>query len=251
MKILASDYDGTFNVGGVVSKENLDAIEAWRAAGNLFGIISGRNLGSIYHTLERDGVPYDFMIGCNGSVLTDEKGNPAGHRCIPARVAKALFGEIFRYEAHYVAASYDWGSLDVQASTDLRAEDTCLTIDGERMDHVLQVSAWFPRPEYAHAVRNACEDLFPGQIKGLMPTAQSIDFVCAGTDKASGIRRLCACRGLDPELVLTVGDGDNDLDMLTAPDFCGYAMESSMPVVLGQVSRTTESVACLIEDYLS
>lgn len=251
MKILASDYDGTLNVQGVVSKENIDAIAAWRAAGNLFGVVSGRNLGSIYHTLERDGVPYDFMIGCNGSVLTDEHGKPAGHRCIPARVAKALFGEIFRYEAHYVAASYDWGSLDVQASTDLRAEDTCLTIDGERMDHVLQVSAWFPRPEYAHAVRNACEGLFPGQIKGLMPTAQSIDFVCAGTDKASGIRRLCACRGLDPELVLTVGDGDNDLDMLTAPDFCGYAMESSMPVVLGQVSRTTESVACLIEDYLS
>ena len=250
MKILASDYDGTLNVQGVVSKENIDAIAAWRAAGNLFGVVSGRNLGSIYHTLERDGVPYDFMIGCNGSVLTDEKGKPSGHRCIPARVAKALFGEIFRYEAHYVAASYDWGSLDVQASTDLRAEDTCLTIDGERMDHVLQVSAWFPRPEYAHAVRNACEGLFRGQIKGLMPTAQSIDFVCAGTDKASGIRRLCACRGLDPELVLTVGDGDNDLDMLTAPDFCGYAMESSMPVVLQKVKNTTPSVAALVEEYL-
>ena len=250
MKILASDYDGTLNVQGVVSKENIDAIAAWRAAGNLFGVVSGRNLGSIYHTLERDGVPYDFMIGCNGSVLTDENGKPAGHRCIPARVAKALFGEIFRYEAHYVAASYDWGSLDVQASTDLRAEDTCLTIDGERMDHVLQVSAWFPRPEYAHAVRNACEGLFRGQIKGLMPTAQSIDFVCAGTDKASGIRRLCACRGLDPELVLTVGDGDNDLDMLTAPDFCGYAMESSMPVVLQKVKNTTPSVAALVEEYL-
>ncbi|MBR5601095.1 MAG: HAD hydrolase family protein, partial [Clostridia bacterium] len=96
MKILASDYDGTFNVGGVVSKENLDAIEAWRAAGNLFGIISGRNLGSIKQILERDGVPYDFMIGCNGSVMTDAEGNSIGHSCIPARVAKALFAEIYR-----------------------------------------------------------------------------------------------------------------------------------------------------------
>ncbi|MBR5881855.1 MAG: HAD hydrolase family protein, partial [Clostridia bacterium] len=61
---------------------------------------------------------------------------------------------------------------------------------------------------------------------------------------------LCACRGLDPELVLTVGDGDNDLDMLTAPDFCGYAMESSMPVVLQKVKNTTPSVAALVKKYL-
>ena len=250
MKLLASDYDGTLNVGGVVSKENIDAIAAWRAAGNLFGVVSGRNLGSIYHTLESGGVPYDFMIGCNGSVMTDASGKPIGHSCIPARVAKALFGEIYRYEAHYVAASYDWSSFDVHASTDLRADDRYLVIDGERMDHVLQVSAWFPRPEFAHAVRDACEAMFPGQIKGLMPTVQSIDFVCGGTNKASGIRRLTALRGITPEVILTVGDGDNDLDMLTAPDFCGVAMQSAMPVVLEKVNRTTESVAKLIEAYL-
>lgn len=250
MKILASDYDGTLNVGGTVRTETMDAITAWRAAGNLFGVVSGRNLGSIYHTLERDGVPYDFMIGCNGSVMTDADGKPVGHSCIPARVAKALFGEIYRYEAQYVAASYDWSSLDVEKSTDLRADDQYLMIDGERMDHVLQVSAWFPRPEFAHAVRNACEARFPGQIKGLMPTVQSIDFVCGGTNKASGIRRLTELRGIDPEIILTVGDGDNDLDMLTDPGFCGVAMQSAMPVVLQKVSRTTESVAKLIEAYL-
>jgi hydroxymethylpyrimidine pyrophosphatase-like HAD family hydrolase len=48
-----------------------------------------------------------------------------------------------------------------------------------------------------------------------------------------------------------VGDGENDIAMLTAPDFCGYAMQSAMPVVLEQVSRTTESVAALIERYLA
>ena len=40
MKILACDYYGTLNVGGVVSQENIEAIAAWRAAGNLFGMVS-------------------------------------------------------------------------------------------------------------------------------------------------------------------------------------------------------------------
>ena len=95
MKILASDYDGTLNVQGVVTKENIEAITAWRAAGNLFGVVSGRNLGSIKKFLDKDNVPYDFMVGCNGSVMTDAEGNATGHRCIPARVAKAILQRSF------------------------------------------------------------------------------------------------------------------------------------------------------------
>ena len=250
MKILASDYDGTLNVQGVVTKENIEAITAWRAAGNLFGVVSGRNLGSIKKFVEKDNVPYDYMVGCNGSVMTDAEGNATGHRCIPARVAKALFQEIFRYPAQWVSASYDWGSVAVEASTDVRADDVCLMIDEVRLDRVLQVSGWFSSPEQAHAVRDACEAMFSGQIKGLMPTVQSIDFVVYGTNKASGIRRLTELRGIAPEVILTVGDGENDLDMLTDPAFCGVAMQSAMPVVLQKVSRTTESVAKLIEAYL-
>lgn len=250
MKILASDYDGTLNLSGTVSKENLEAIAAWRAAGNLFGAVSGRNLGSIKQFLERDGVPYDFMVGCNGSVITDREGRPAGHSCIPARMAMTLLAEIHRFEAHYVSASYDWGSIPVDACTDVRADDVWLTIEDQRLDRVLQVSGFFTCPAHAIAVKDTCEALFSGQIVGLMPTVQSIDFVRAGTDKANGIRKLVACRGLSPEIILTVGDGENDLAMLEAPDFCGHAMQSGMPVVLERVSRTTESVAALIETNL-
>ena len=250
MKILATDYDGTLNVGGTVSQENREAIDAWRAAGNLFGLVSGRNLGSIKKFLDKDNVPYDFMVGCNGSVITDAEGNATGHNCISARVAKALFEEFFKYEVDWVSASYDWGSVGVVPSTDVRADDKWLLIDDARLDRVLQVSCWFTCPEQALAVRDKCEAMFPGQITGLMPTVQSIDFVCAGTDKASGIRKLSACRGLAPEIIITVGDGENDLSMLEAPDLCGHTMESAMPIVLEKVSRTTESVAKLIEAYL-
>ena len=125
-----------------------------------------------------------------------------------------------------------------------------LTIDDLRLDRVLEVSGMFTTPYDADAVKAKCEAMFSGQIVGLMPSTQSIDFVFAGANKASGIRKLSACLGLDPETIITVGDGDNDLSMLTCPDFYGHAMQSAMPVVLDKVKRTTESVAALIEKYL-
>ena len=41
MKIIASDYDGTLNHGGIDDIKR-NAISEWRKAGNLFGLVSGR-----------------------------------------------------------------------------------------------------------------------------------------------------------------------------------------------------------------
>jgi hydroxymethylpyrimidine pyrophosphatase-like HAD family hydrolase len=42
MKILGSDFDGTFNCGGI-GEDKINAVKKWRAAGNKFGIVSGRS----------------------------------------------------------------------------------------------------------------------------------------------------------------------------------------------------------------
>ena len=41
MKIIGSDYDGTFSIGGIDGKK-LAAVRKWRDAGNKFGMVSGR-----------------------------------------------------------------------------------------------------------------------------------------------------------------------------------------------------------------
>ncbi len=47
MKLIASDFDGTITRYGKVWEEDLAAIQKWRAEGNLFGIVSGRDLFGI------------------------------------------------------------------------------------------------------------------------------------------------------------------------------------------------------------
>ena len=72
MKILASDYDGTLNYNGFDSQK-LDAIARWRAAGNLFGLVSGRSADSLWELADRDGFGFDFMIANNGAVVLDRE----------------------------------------------------------------------------------------------------------------------------------------------------------------------------------
>ena len=250
MKLLACDYDGTLNVGGVVSKENLEAIAAWRAAGNLFGMVSGRYLRYLREFMAKDNVPYDFLIGNNGAVISDENGSAAECIAISVQTSCRLLTKIRAYEPRHISVSFDEGSVLVTPESQVCVQDGALVIDDSRIETVTQMHANFTEDHKAARLRDDCQALFGDEVQCIMPGIFGVDFISTRAGKPVGIRRMLELRDLHPELILTVGDGDNDLAMLTAPDFRGYAMEASMPVVLEQVSRRTESVAALIERYL-
>ena len=44
MKILASDYDGTLRTEELVDINDVHAIHEFRAAGNMFGLVTGRSM---------------------------------------------------------------------------------------------------------------------------------------------------------------------------------------------------------------
>ncbi len=250
MKVLACDYDGTLNVGGTVSKENLDAIQKWRAAGNLFGMVSGRYLRYLREFMEKDGVPYDFLIGNNGAVISDENGCASECIGISLQTVEQLLVMIRAAHPNHISVSFDEGSVVVRPESSVRMQGGVLIIDGNRIAEVTQLHANFLEDDKAVALRDACTKAFGYEVQCIMPSIWGIDYISTRAGKAVGIRRLLELRGIDAEIILTVGDGDNDLAMLEAPDFCGYAMQSAMPVVLERVSRTTNSVAALIEEYL-
>ena len=251
MKILACDYDGTLNVGGIVSKENIEAIQKWRAAGNLFGMVSGRYLRYLREFMAKDGVQYDFLIGNNGAVISDEQGRASECISISLQTVFALLEKIRATNPNHISVSYDEESVLVTPESTVCLEDGALVIDGKSITEVTQLHANFKEDGKAASLRDACAQAFGDEVQCIMPGILGVDFISVRAGKPVGLRRLLELRGLEAEIVLTVGDGDNDLAMLTAPDFCGYAMQSSMPVVLEQVSRTTKSVAALIERYLA
>ena len=90
MKIAASDFDGTLFRDGDVTKEEIEAIDKWRANGNLFGVITGRNYKSLREDLDNFDVNYDFIISTNGALIRDEKCNVLKSFEVDTEIAEEL-----------------------------------------------------------------------------------------------------------------------------------------------------------------
>ena len=73
--IVATDYDGTLRQGEV-SEDTVDMIRQFRAAGHLFGVVTGRTYENGYAVFRKQNLfPFDFIISHNGAVGYDEEGN--------------------------------------------------------------------------------------------------------------------------------------------------------------------------------
>ena len=108
MKIAASDYDGTLYRRGTISAETIEGVRAWRAAGNKFGMVSGRDYGMLMPQLKHYGVEYDFTICNNGGIIRDASDNVIYQRSIDGRVLEQMSLEPpVRQSCHFAFSSRD------------------------------------------------------------------------------------------------------------------------------------------------
>ena len=73
-KVTASDFDGTLFINKQISAKDLTAIKNWRAAGNKFGIVTGRAYIMLPEHLKEFDLSIDFAICCNGAIIHDGGG---------------------------------------------------------------------------------------------------------------------------------------------------------------------------------
>ncbi len=71
MKILASDYDGTLRTEELVDINDVHAIHEFRAAGNMFGLVTGRSMESLQTEIQKNKIEFDFIVANNGGVIYD------------------------------------------------------------------------------------------------------------------------------------------------------------------------------------
>ena len=74
-KIIATDYDGTLTIDGIPPRV-IEAIEKFRAEGNLFGVVTGRDKIGSYKAFAKDKrFGFDFILALNGAMAMDADGN--------------------------------------------------------------------------------------------------------------------------------------------------------------------------------
>ncbi len=75
MKMLVSDFDGTFATSEDDIKINCELLRKYIARGNIFVLSSGRSLKSLKNKVETYNIPYNYLATCDGNFLFDSNDN--------------------------------------------------------------------------------------------------------------------------------------------------------------------------------
>ena len=222
-RLIATDFDGTFIRRGAIDPGYDTAIRAFRAAGGLFGFVTGRGT-DFFRTAEEYGVTADFFCLYNGSLLALPDGTPVKEYRIP----RATFAEL---EAFF-ADSPEVCSFD-------RATDA---------PDYPHYYARYGTPELALAAAEEVNRLYGDRVTAFV-NGEHVNIGKKGSRKTQGVRDALAYFGLKEENAAVFGDDFNDLDMIVSLN--GWAVASARPEVLAKAPHVCESVSAQADVFLS
>ena len=254
-KVAASDFDGTLFINQSITAENLSAISAWRAAGNKFGIVTGRAYIMLPHHLEEFGLEIDFAICENGAIIHDGGGKVIFETELPKKVLKTIINEPLAAKSmHFAfeAAEKVYCANVKPTSWVLRERERWKfpvdIIDAAQIDdlpRINQLALDFESPE---AAQNAADMLNKkyGDAIFAQKNTHSLDIVISGMNKAVGVENLlkiCDWRGK----TYVIGDESNDLPMIR--HFGGFTVETAKDFVKNEATRIFESVGAMLNNF--
>lgn len=245
MKIIASDYDGTLNHGGIDDIKR-DAIRRWRKAGNLFGIVSGRSADDLLEIPQRNNFEYDFLIASNGTVILGSDGKPEWESRCDGSLAMPLLGFIFSLGCTWASIHTEKRYIiDLDDNERLEGEYTLETLP--EIKYFNQISTILPDDDSARKVTESIKERF-GDVLNPLQNGRCIDVVSADMNKAVGLYKFLEIIGADYENMITVGDNINDTHMIA--EFYSYAMQNAVQSIKDIADCETEGITELISREL-
>ena len=247
MKIIGSDYDGTLSHGGIDDAKR-EAIADWRAAGNVFSIVSGRSSYSLSLAQDVDRVGFDYFIAYNGGMILNEKGEILFERSCNTLSAKRLLHDLFyKWDFTYAHVFVDRHFVVKRDKADLKEGDIWFE-ELEDFPFFYQFSIMQkPEKKTRWAVRKIRRKY--GRHVTPLQNGCCIDIVPRGINKAQGLRTLASMLNVDCCDIIAVGDNVNDMAMIKA--FRSYAMENGVDKLKRKADEITPSITKLIRRELA
>ena len=246
MKIIASDYDGTLNHGGIDDKKR-ETIKEWREKGNKFGIVSGRITDDLLRIYKKDNLELDFLLACNGAVILTTDGKILKEDRIDGDILKPILDFIFSLGADWAAIQSDRSYIIDENDNDrLPDEFTRKTLPD--LKYFNQVSTILEDEEEALMVTNAIKEQFGDKLNPLQ-NGRCIDIVSVTMNKAKGLYDYLELVGGKYEDMITVGDNINDTHMIK--EFRSYAMANGVQSIKDIADYEIEGITELIEKEMN
>ena len=256
-KVSASDFDGTIYRGEKISDDDLTAIRAWRAAGNKFGIVTGRAFVMLAPHLKLFNVEADFAICCNGSAIYDGDGQILFESELPKNFTVDVLAEPCALPtAHFAfeAANEIFCARVKEHSWVLREKNrwnfSVTIVDDAQVatlpKRINQLALDFSTPDEAQAAADALNCRF-GDVIFAQKNTHSVDVVPVGINKASGVENLLRLMNWRDAKVFVVGDESNDLPMIR--HFGGYTVATAKDFVKREATAVFDSVGDMLNNF--
>ncbi|WP_276932959.1 HAD-IIB family hydrolase [Dubosiella newyorkensis] len=252
MKLLASDFDGTLNYGDTIMEEDLEAIKAWKEAGNEFVIVTGRSYESLKKQLDRYDLPVDYVVSNNGGMIYDGSGKE-----LMANYLDTITAVDILYAMHEIpdVASYvvNNGKQRYKIVVDPNvsehrypsmqptlSEEKVLDL-GQYAQLVISMGNQMDALELANQINH-----FFGSTITAYPNNFVVDIVPKGVSKGSGMDFVLTYSSVDDDSIYAIGDSYNDIPLLEQVEN-SYAIATAPEEVQEVASETVSSISELIQ----
>lgn len=235
IRLIASDVDGTLlNSYGEITPESVAAIHAAQEKGIIFAICSGRFPENVYVRMKQYGITCP-IIGVNGCHITDENlhtiHTASMHPDAARQVMETLFdadSDFFMFNHHSICTSDE----NLPHHSEITRPEEMLSL-GFRYYHgkkEMLSCVEMPVEKYYVCEGKRGDPLWQKleKIPGIALTQSgdnNIEVIPAGVDKASGVTALAQHYRIPLSQVMTLGDHENDIPMLSVAGY-GVAMKN-------------------------
>ncbi|MBQ7454137.1 MAG: HAD-IIB family hydrolase, partial [Selenomonadaceae bacterium] len=251
LKFAASDFDGTLYRDKKISADDLAAIKSWRAAGNVFGIVTGRAFTMLTPHLKEFNLDLDFAICDNGAIIFGGDAQIIFESELPKKILLDIMNDPFAAKSfHFLfeAADKIFFTCVKEPSWVLSegARWNLIPVDAaqiESLPKINQLALGFPSAEDAQVAADALNKKFGGKILAHRNT-HSLDIVPAGISKAQGIEKILELRNWNGAEVFVIGDEANDLPMIKK--FGGYTVTTAKDFVKREARAVFDSVGAML-----
>ena len=252
--LICSDWDGSLSrghdyPGREVCPENRKAIKRFQENGGLFTVSSGRYPSYILAFREQF-FPNTALIALNGSLIVDpDSGKVLREQALDPSVFPYIdrILDAFPYEANLL--HYPVGASHATTYTRQEYREQKAAVGGSPCYKALLVT---DTAEHGVLLRDTARKIVAGTaFEAARSWPIGLEFINRASNKGSAVRFLKEKTGA--ELLITVGDYENDIPMLEAADI-GFAVANATDDVKAAADRVTRrtnaegAVAEIIEE---
>lgn len=245
MKIIATDFDGTLNRGGI-SNADREAICRFRSAGNLFGVVTGRDY-YMYKTLNELELEVDFVIALNGAMIISQNGEILREERAYGKVVRSITEFIKEYTSHNLSCLIGLTRLNFNSSYPDGNENLSSLIKANEIETFTHLNTVCDCDELAAKCVSEINKLYGNTVNALQ-NGCCIDIPPHGIDKGAGVAVYADMMEVPHENVWCAGDNMNDLAMITR--FHGCAVSNARTEVKQAAERTYDGIYEIINTII-